>query len=125
MAFARTRGERSPKSRGFLAKLLTLVAVVAAAIFGVAVFFQVNTFEIHGNENYSEEAVIVASGIETGDSILLVDKSRTASLITTRLPYIESVTVARRLPGTVVITVTEGRAAASLRSEYDEYWLIP
>ena len=124
MAFARTRGEHSPKSRGFLAKLLTLVAVVAAAIFGVAVFFQVNTFEIHGNENYSEEAVIVASGIETGDSILLVDKSRTASLITTRLPYIESVTVARRLPGTVVITVTEGRAAVSLRSEYDEYWLI-
>ncbi len=37
MALAKSRGARSPKSRGFLAKLLTLVAVVAAAVFGVAV----------------------------------------------------------------------------------------
>ena len=119
MAFMRPGRERSPRSRGFLAKLLTLVAIVAAAVFGVTVFFQVNTFEIHGVENYSEDAVIIASGIELGQSILLVDKSKVASQINTRLPQIE-----RRLPGTVVITVTEGKAAASVRSEYDEYWLI-
>ncbi len=124
MAFMRPGRERSPRSRGFLAKLLTLVAIVAAAVFGVTVFFQVNTFEIHGVENYSEDAVIIASGIELGQSILLVDKSKVASQINTRLPYVQSVQIERRLPGTVVITVTEGKAAASVRSEYDEYWLI-
>lgn len=124
MAFMRPGRERSPRSRGFLAKLLTLVAIVAAAVFGVTVFFQVNTFEIHGVENYSEDAVIIASGIELGQSILLVDKSKVASRINTRLPYVQSVQIERRLPGTVVITVTEGKAAASVRSEYDEYWLI-
>lgn len=124
MAFMRPGRERSPRSRGFLAKLLTLVAIVAAAVFGVTVFFQVNTFEIHGVENYSEDAVIIASGIELGQSILLVDKSKVASQIKTRLPYVQSVQIERRLPGTVVITVTEGKAAASVRSEYDEYWLI-
>ena len=124
MAFMRPGRERSPRSRGFLAKLLTLVAIVAAAVFGVTVFFQVNTFEIHGVENYSEDAVIIASGIELGQSILLVDKSKVASRINTRLPYVQSVQIKRRLPGTVVITVTEGKAAASVRSEYDEYWLI-
>ena len=120
MAFMRPGRERSPRSRGFLAKLLTLVAIVAAAVFGVTVFFQVNTFEIHGVENYSEDAVIIASGIELGQSILLVDKSKVASRINTRLPYVQSVQIKRRLPGTVVITVTEGKAAASVRSEYDE-----
>lgn len=124
MAFMRPGRERSPRSRGFLAKLLTLVAIVAAAVFGATVFFQVNTFEIHGVENYSEDAVIIASGIELGQSILLVDKSKVASRINTRLPYVQSVQIERRLPGTVVITVTEGKAAASVRSEYDEYWLI-
>lgn len=124
MAFMRPGRERSPRSRGFLAKLLTLVAIVAAAVFGVTVFFQVNTFEIHGVENYSEDAVIIASGIELGQSILLVDKGKVASRINTRLPYVQSVQIKRRLPGTVVITVTEGKAAASVRSEYDEYWLI-
>ena len=124
MAFMRPGRERSPRSRGFLAKLLTLVAIVAAAVFGVTVFFQVNTFEIHGVENYSEDAVIIASGIELGQSILLVDKSKVASRINTRLPYVQSVQIERRLPGTVVITVTEGKAAASVRSDYDEYWLI-
>lgn len=124
MALIRPGRERSPRSRGFLAKLLTLAAIVAAAVFGVTVFFQVNTFEIHGVENYSEDAVIIASGIELGQSILLVDKSKVASQINTRLPYVQSVQIERRLPGTVVITVTEGRAAASVRSEYDEFWLI-
>lgn len=124
MAFMRPGRERSPRSRGFLAKLLTLVAIVVAAVFGVTVFFQVNTFEIHGVENYSEDAVIIASGIELGQSILLVDKSKVASRINTRLPYVQSVQIERRLPGTVVITVTEGKAAASVRSEYDEFWLI-
>ena len=124
MALARSGGERSPKSRGFLAKLLTLAAVVAALMFGVSVFFQVNTFEVSGNENYSEEAIILASGVELGDSILLVDRGKTASQTTTKLPYVEKVTVSRRLPGTVVIEVTEGQAVASLKSEYDEFWLI-
>lgn len=124
MALFNPRGEQSPRSRGFLAKLLTLVAVVAALVFGVAVFFQVNTFEIHGNENYSQEAVIVASGIDLGDSILLVDKSKTASAITTQLPYVQHVVVTRRLPGTVIIEVTEGHPVASLQSEYEEFWLI-
>lgn len=124
MAFSRADGERSPKSRGFLAKLLTLIALVVAAVFGVAVFFQVNTFEIQGNENYSEDAVIIASGIQQGDSILLVDKGEVVSQIMTKLPYVQYATVSRQLPGTVVIEVKEGKAVASLQSEYEEFWLI-
>ncbi len=124
MALAHTRGGRSSKSRGFLAKLLTLIAIVAAAVFGVAVFFRVNTFEIRGNVNYSEEAVIIASGLEQGDSILLVDRSEVASNIVTQLPYVEQATISRQLPGTVVIEVVEGEPVASLQSEYGEFWLI-
>jgi len=124
MASAHSRGDRSPKSRGFLAKLLTFVAIVAAAVFGVAVFFQVNTFEIRGNINYSEEAVIIASGVELGDSILLVNRSEVGSRIVTQLPYVERATVSRQLPGTVVIEVLEGEAVASLQSEYEEHWFI-
>ena len=124
MASAKNRRAQSLQSRGFLTKLLTLVAVIAAMLLSAAVFFQVNTFEIQGNENYSEDAIMIASGIEMGDSILLVDKGEVASRIITKLPYVQQAKVSRQLPGTVVIEVTEGRAVASVKSEYDEYWFI-
>ena len=58
-----------------------MLAVVAAIVFGVAIFFKVTTIEVQGNTLYSAEDVIAASGIEPGDNLLLVNKATTAGNI--------------------------------------------
>jgi len=41
-----------------------MLAVVAAIVFGVAIFFKVNTIEIQGNTVYSADQIIEASQIQ-------------------------------------------------------------
>lgn len=41
-------------------RLIIMLAVVAAIVFGVAIFFKVTTIEVQGNTLYSAEDVIAA-----------------------------------------------------------------
>ncbi|MFQ8765434.1 MAG: hypothetical protein ACLR8U_02075 [Oscillospiraceae bacterium] len=47
------------------AKLLIMAAVVAAVVFGVAIFFKVGRVEVQGNTIYSSEKIMEASGLES------------------------------------------------------------
>ena len=63
---SRRRRQRQTEYRrtGGLTKLLIMLAVVAAIVLGVAIFFRVHTVEIQGNTIYSSEQVVKASGVE-------------------------------------------------------------
>ena len=49
---ARAAGKARQVRSSALGKLLIMLAVVAAIVFGVAIFFKVNTIEIQGNTVY-------------------------------------------------------------------------
>ena len=106
-----------------LYRLLSVVAVAAAVIVACLVFFRVNTVTVAGNSRYTAEEIIAASGIETGDNLIAMSKSRVASAIRTQLPYVESVAIRRQLPDGVLLTVKERQAAASVDSAGGR-WLI-
>ena len=46
---ARAAGKARRVRSSALGKLLIMLAVVAAIVFGVAIFFKVNTIEVQGN----------------------------------------------------------------------------
>ena len=60
---------------GVIGKLLIVLAVVAAIVLGVAIFFQVHHVEVQGNQIYSAEQIVEVSGLETGDNLLMVNKA--------------------------------------------------
>ena len=66
-------GKRRPSS-GVGSRLLIMAAIVAAVIFGVAIFFKVNTVEVQGNTIYSAEEIRSASGIQKGDNLFTLNK---------------------------------------------------
>ena len=120
----RRRFHRTKIRTGTGAKLLIMLAVVAAVIFGIAIFFRVNTVVVRGNSVYDTQSIIEASGVSVGDSLLAVNRSAVAARIDVSLPYVEKVRVALVLPDTVVVEITESSVLLSVLSDTGEFWLM-
>ena len=93
--------------RRFWLQLATVFAVVLALVFGMSIFFKVETVKVAGVDKYTEYQVKEASGIENGDNTMGLNKAAISSRIMQKLPYVESVRVGVSLPGTVNIQIKE------------------
>lgn len=123
---AARKNRRRYKKRGrfgFLYKMLSVVALVAAVFMGATVFFRVEHVEVTGNLRYDAAQVEQASGVAHGDNLFGLNKYDTAARIRRTLPYVESVNIRRRLPDTLILNVNECIAAAQLTSG-EGGWLI-
>ena len=108
---------------GFPTWAKMLVAVAVVLLFSL-VFFRVRSFEVSGNVRYTADEVAEASGITSGDILIAVNKTRTASRLLVKLPYIEEVRVYREMPGTVRFEISECTAVMAAKSEFSTYWLM-
>ena len=125
MAARRNRhGLRRNRGRfGFLYKLLSALLIFAALLVGCVVFFRVNTVVVSGNSRYAEAEVIQSSGVEQGDNLFALNKYQISRQIYTQLPYVDEVSIHRKLPDTLLIQVTESYPVAALCAG-GEYWLL-
>ena len=115
---ARAAGKARQVRSSALGKLLIMLAVVAAIVFGVAIFFKVNTIEIQGNTVYS------ASQIQQGDNLLTVNKALAVGNIKAALPYVEDVSIARSLPDGIIIQVRESVVSFAVMTDTNACWLV-
>lgn len=109
---------------GMGTRLIIMLAVVAAVIFGVAIFFKVNRIEVQGNSIYSADDIIRASQIAVGDNLLTLNKPEAAGRIRAALPYVEDVSIGRSMPDTVMIEVKESSTAYAIATDTNTTWLI-
>ncbi len=123
---ARTRHNRR-RRRGrysFLLKLFGFLIAAAAMVAAVTLFFRMDHIVVSGNERYTEQEVLDASGLETGGNLYMINKFDVKETIFARLPYVEEVKINRRLPDTLVIEVRECKAAAGVEDAGGGVWLI-
>lgn len=125
MAARRNRkGRRRNRGRfGFLYKLLSTLIIFAAILAGCVVFFRVNTMMVDGNSRYTSEEIIAASGVQQGDNLFTLNKGKMVSQILTRLPYVDDLSINRKLPDTLIFQVTESTPVAWIESE-GTCWLL-
>ena len=85
------------------------VLVISLIICPVVLFalFRVKGFAVEGTSPYSRDEIIVASGIEKGKSLILLDIDEVKASIEKNLPYTDEVVIKRKLPDTVVIRYGE------------------
>ena len=105
-------------------ELISVMAVVAALILGMSVFFKVKTITVAGAETYSTWAVQEASGIKEGDNLLTFSKTRARAKILANMAYVDSVRIGIKLPDTVIIYVEELDVAYAIKSGDGDWWLI-
>lgn len=114
--------ENSKRRNAFFAPIAFLL-VVAVLIFVLSVFFNVSTVEVEGNNFYTVADVAEASGIQEGDNLFFINRFSAASRIFARLPYVEGISIEKKLPGSVIVHVTESEAIAYIACE-DGWWAM-
>ncbi len=77
---------------------------------------------ITGTTHTDSAAVIATAGLRTGQPMTDVDIDRARRAIAA-LPWVNTVSIARHWPGTVVVTLTERRGVAALKLD-DGTWLL-
>ena len=107
MARRRNSNRRHRGSFGFLYKLLSVLVICGCLIAAMTLFFRVDQVVITGQQRYTDEQVLEASGIEYGDNLFLLNKYDAAGNIVSALPYMEEIRINRTLPSTLTIEVRE------------------
>ena len=115
---ARTRhNHRRRRGRfAFLLKLFAFVIAAAAMLWAAALFFRMDHIVISGNERYTEAEVLAASGLQTGGNLYFLNKFDVKEAIFEQLPYVDTIRINRKLPDTLLIEVSECKAAAGVQS---------
>ena len=102
---------------GSLAWLWITLLLLGCLVFGYGLaqssIFNVRTVQVDGLNRLTKAEVITLSGIQTGTHIYETNLTKAQNMIATNL-WVETVTVERKLPSTVVITVQERVPAAAL-----------
>ena len=119
----RQEQEENRRRNGIPLWTRTLIAVVAVLLV-LLVFFRVEEFQVSGNVRYTADEVAAASGITNGDVLMSVNKTRAASRILVKLPYVRQVTMSKALPGTIRFDVVECKALVGAESEFGARWLM-
>lgn len=108
----------------FLLQLITVVAVVAALLLGLSIFFKAENVVVTGAQKYSAWQIRQASGIQDGENLLTVNAAKVSGRIRAKLPYVDGVRVGIKLPDTVCIEIDELDVAYAAESKDGKWWLI-
>ena len=101
------------RRQGFLRVFGVVFALIIALLllyFAARMFFKVESFEVNGNEKYTDEQIISLCGIESGDFMFSFGKTEVKNNIYHGCPYIEEISIKRVYPSSVVIDVRETQA---------------
>lgn len=136
---ARKRKRKRPRriyNTNFAFKFVTMLAVVAVIILSMAIFFKVKHIyvditpptgengETDSHSYYTAEEVIQASGINLDENLLSLSKATVASRIHAALPYVNEIQIKKKLPGTVIITVSEFSVTYGIQDTSGQWWLM-
>lgn len=127
-AFLR-RGAIAPRrrKRGRVLRIVLVAIVLAAAAAGLSRFFGGSLFalrriEVSGNRRARTEEILRAVEPWRSSNLVALDLSAIAHAVRTH-PWIERVTLSKRLPDGLSIRVAEKKAVALLRDASGLWWL--
>lgn len=84
-------------------------AVMTALVLIFVFSARIKNVTVEGNAVSAEENIASAAGLRRGAHMYSIDKDTISKSILEKNPYVSSVTVRRRLPSTIIITVMEDK----------------
>lgn len=117
------REKQKGRKKGFIKFLVIVFVLLIGAILSVTVFFKIETINITGLSQYSKEQIEEASGIKTGDNLILIKKDAVADKIGSILPYTGEITIKRVFPSTIEIQVEDTKIESAVKSGGNYYIL--
>ena len=119
----RRRKRRRDPWLGFsiLLKIMGACVICCAIFFAMTVFFKIQRITVTGDNPYSNEDVIEASGIEIGENTFFLNKFAAIAKIYQECPYIDTIVMRRHLPSELEIAVTKCVGIAQIEFEGFNY----
>lgn len=109
--FERRRAERQRRIRKRRTIIFFICFIIITAAVGVAlsltVLFPIEKITASGSNVYTPEQIVSSCGLKKGDNLFAFSENELYETLRRALPYIESVTVKRSLPGSVELTVKD------------------
>ena len=118
----RIKRRRRRRWMGYMAFLV--LVLTGAAVLCLAMFFRTKAVTVTGNQRYTDEELISASGIQLEQNIFSVDRERTAAQVMDAFSYLEQVEVVPVLPTTMEIRVVESVPRLSVVNNAESYALL-
>ncbi len=87
--------------------VFTVVLLMTAAVLSLTVFFPVENIEASGSLVYSDVEILAELEAYKQSNLFTVSAKSMEDTLKSRLPYIDSITVKRKLPGTIVVTACD------------------
>lgn len=98
--------------------------IMASAIFAaITVFFKITEITVLGETRYDKTLIRETSGIEVGENMFTINKFKAIDRLFANMVYLDEITIRRKLPNEIQITVSECEPAAALETA-DGYWLM-
>lgn len=103
---------RSKKKRIFALTVSSVIVIVLLMTLVATVAFKIENISIEGDCVYSVQKLCEVGGFEEGQPLVLVDRKAIERNIVRELAYVDSVTVRKKLPNTLILEI---------RSAYDSF----
>lgn len=104
--------------------LIFVICVLVLFILSRTVLFNINEYSVSGVLRYSEEQILEAGNLKVGKNMYNLDLEKTAEKIKDKLIYVEDVSLQRKLPDQLIVTVTEAEAYACCEYDNGRYCVI-
>ncbi|HSW36222.1 MAG TPA: FtsQ-type POTRA domain-containing protein [Candidatus Limnocylindrales bacterium] len=102
---------------------LIAFSILLVTVIGVEALFRVSEIQVVGANALNKQTIVSSSGLETGMSIFLFRSQQVADRIRQEYPRVKEITVSRKFPDAIVITLTERIVAGFITTE-DGFWII-
>lgn len=99
----------------YIATIAVLVSV--CVVLSLTVFFKIDEISVEGDTRYAGEEIIASCMIERGDNLILCNTGPGEKEIWKKFPYIEKVTIHKKLFNRIVIEVKEATPTSVIESE--------
>ena len=116
---------RRKRKRNMSLYYIMVFIIVAFAVYILTfyVFFRIDNITVKGTSLYDPEQVIAVSGMKKGDNLFRTDTSQVEQNLSGFMVYADEIKVRRKLPSSIVITVTEAEPLYNLEQN-GRYFLV-
>jgi cell division septal protein FtsQ len=115
--YRRTR--RRKRGRVLYGVLVIILAMAAMATLSMTVFFNVSKIRVTGNaECYTAEEIVAATGLAAGDNMVRMNTQEAEERALDTLINVETISIHRQFPNTLVIDVQKCTPAYNVPYEY-------
>lgn len=119
------RRRKRKKRKYMLYYILYLIILISVGVtLSMTVFFDITGFVVNDSGIYTQEEIILQSGVQTGENLVRCNTSRAEESILNSCIYLDEVDVSRKFPSILEISCVPAQTAYNLQQTDGSYAYI-